>query len=112
MWTRNLQPNRKKSSKPTDQRPDFCIIWHISTNIYVNYLFIFGRYVDRISNAKWEVKELGLEHNGSVSLVLILYLLVGLIFKFLIYRFTLLPYPCQFLTVHVMLLPSTGRSIT
>lgn len=24
----------------------------------------FGRYVDRIANAKWEVKELGLEHNG------------------------------------------------
>ncbi|THG13830.1 hypothetical protein TEA_014308 [Camellia sinensis var. sinensis] len=28
------------------------------------------RYVDRISNAKWEVKELGLEHNGYVDLLL------------------------------------------
>ncbi|CAL5426428.1 unnamed protein product [Camellia sinensis] len=27
-------------------------------------------YVDRISNAKWEVKELGLEHNGYVDLLL------------------------------------------
>lgn len=26
----------------------------------------FCRYVDRIANAKWEVKELGLEHNGYV----------------------------------------------
>lgn len=26
----------------------------------------FSRYVDRIANAKWEVKELGLEHNGYV----------------------------------------------
>ena len=26
----------------------------------------FYSYVDRIANAKWEVKELGLEHNGFV----------------------------------------------
>eukprot|EP00268_Persea_americana_P031621 TRINITY_DN3083_c0_g1_i1.p1 TRINITY_DN3083_c0_g1~~TRINITY_DN3083_c0_g1_i1.p1 ORF type:complete len:178 (-),score=20.86 TRINITY_DN3083_c0_g1_i1:241-774(-) len=29
-----------------------------------------SRYVERISNAKWEVKELGLEHNGYVDLLL------------------------------------------
>ncbi|KAL8546965.1 hypothetical protein ACS0TY_006612 [Phlomoides rotata] len=28
------------------------------------------RYADRIANAKWEVKELGLEHNGYVDLLL------------------------------------------
>ncbi|KAG6761965.1 hypothetical protein POTOM_032444 [Populus tomentosa] len=30
----------------------------------------FPMYVDRIANAKWEVKELGLEHNGYVDLLL------------------------------------------
>lgn len=25
---------------------------------------LIRRYVDRIANAKWEVKELGMEHNG------------------------------------------------
>lgn len=33
---------------------------------------VFDSYVDRISNAKWEVKELGLEHNGFVSLIYLL----------------------------------------
>ncbi|GAB2281547.1 hypothetical protein Dimus_016129, partial [Dionaea muscipula] len=27
-------------------------------------------YVDRIANEKWEVKELGMEHNGYVDLLL------------------------------------------
>lgn len=27
----------------------------------------FCRYVDRIANSKWEVKELGVEHNGFVT---------------------------------------------
>ncbi|XP_010557376.1 PREDICTED: syndetin-like isoform X1 [Tarenaya hassleriana] len=30
----------------------------------------FCRYVDRIANSKWEVKELGMEHNGYVDLML------------------------------------------
>ncbi|KAG8488577.1 hypothetical protein CXB51_016514 [Gossypium anomalum] len=29
-----------------------------------------GRYVDRIANAKWELKDLGMEHNGYVDLLL------------------------------------------
>ncbi|GAB2231111.1 hypothetical protein Droror1_Dr00027398, partial [Drosera rotundifolia] len=30
-------------------------------------------YVDRIANAKWEVKELGMEHNGYVQELLLDY---------------------------------------
>lgn len=33
----------------------------------ISYVTLYCRYVDRIANAKWEVKELGLEHNGLVS---------------------------------------------
>lgn len=31
-------------------------------------MFNTCRYIDKITNAKWEVKELGLEHNGCVLL--------------------------------------------
>lgn len=37
-------------------------LWSIAATSNGNSLFF--RYVDRIANAKWEVKELGLEHNG------------------------------------------------
>lgn len=30
----------------------------------------FSRYVDRIANAKWEVKDLGLDHNGYVLCII------------------------------------------
>ncbi|XP_024023775.1 syndetin isoform X1 [Morus notabilis] len=42
---------------------------HIHRTTARQLLHING-YVDRISNAKWEVKELGLEHNGYVDLLL------------------------------------------
>ncbi|GER39709.1 coiled-coil domain-containing protein 132 [Striga asiatica] len=41
-----------------------------SSALLVAYTRGFWRYVDRIANAKWEVKELGLEHNGYVDLLL------------------------------------------
>ncbi|KAJ8642936.1 hypothetical protein MRB53_004684 [Persea americana] len=42
---------------------------HIHRTTARSLLHING-YVERISNAKWEVKELGLEHNGYVDLLL------------------------------------------
>lgn len=42
---------------------------HIHRTTARSLLNING-YVDRIANAKWEVKELGLEHNGYVDLLL------------------------------------------
>lgn len=50
-----------------DAVPD--LIEHIHKTTARLLLHIDG-YVDRISNAKWEVKELGLEHNGYVDLLL------------------------------------------
>ncbi|PON55339.1 Vacuolar protein sorting-associated protein 54, N-terminal [Parasponia andersonii] len=50
-----------------DAVPD--LIEHIHKTTARLLLHING-YVDRISNAKWEVKELGLEHNGYVDLLL------------------------------------------
>ncbi|KAL0534185.1 hypothetical protein IC582_028469 [Cucumis melo] len=45
------------------------LIEHIHKNTARLLLHVSG-YVDRIANAKWEVKELGLEHNGYVDLLL------------------------------------------
>ncbi|XP_023537423.1 syndetin-like [Cucurbita pepo subsp. pepo] len=45
------------------------LIEHIHRNTARLLLHVNG-YVDRIANAKWEVKELGLEHNGYVDLLL------------------------------------------
>ncbi|XP_023519396.1 syndetin-like isoform X2 [Cucurbita pepo subsp. pepo] len=45
------------------------LIEHIHKNTARLLLHVNG-YVDRIANAKWEVKELGLEHNGYVDLLL------------------------------------------
>ncbi|KAL0436359.1 UNVERIFIED_CONTAM: Syndetin [Sesamum radiatum] len=42
---------------------------HIHRTTAKQLLHING-YVDRIANAKWEVKELGMEHNGYVDLLL------------------------------------------
>ncbi|XP_047317109.1 syndetin [Impatiens glandulifera] len=42
---------------------------HIHRTTARTLLHING-YIDRIANAKWEVKELGLEHNGYVDLLL------------------------------------------
>lgn len=50
-----------------DSVPD--LIEHIHKTTARLLLHING-YVDRISNAKWELKELGLEHNGYVDLLL------------------------------------------
>ncbi|XP_017227755.1 uncharacterized protein LOC108192412 isoform X2 [Daucus carota subsp. sativus] len=50
-----------------DAVPD--LIEHIHRTTAKSLLHISG-YVDRIANAKWEVKELGLEHNGYVDLLL------------------------------------------
>ncbi|CAB4313305.1 unnamed protein product [Prunus armeniaca] len=50
-----------------DAVPD--LIEHIHRTTARQLLHING-YVDRIANAKWEVKELGLEHNGYVDLLL------------------------------------------
>ncbi|XP_059429795.1 uncharacterized protein LOC132163502 isoform X2 [Corylus avellana] len=45
------------------------LVEHIHRTTAKLLLHING-YVDRIANAKWEVKELGLEHNGYVDLLL------------------------------------------
>ncbi|XP_050137738.1 uncharacterized protein LOC126614195 isoform X1 [Malus sylvestris] len=50
-----------------DAVPD--LVKHIHRTTARQLLHING-YVDRIANAKWEVKELGLEHNGYVDLLL------------------------------------------
>lgn len=50
-----------------DSVPD--VIEHLHRTTARSLLHING-YVDRIANAKWEVKELGLEHNGYVDLLL------------------------------------------
>ncbi|TQE13306.1 hypothetical protein C1H46_001113 [Malus baccata] len=50
-----------------DAVPD--LVEHIHRTTARQLLHING-YVDRIANAKWEVKELGLEHNGYVDLLL------------------------------------------
>ncbi|KAG6789117.1 hypothetical protein POTOM_005206 [Populus tomentosa] len=50
-----------------DSVPD--VIEHLHRTTARLLLHING-YVDRIANAKWEVKELGLEHNGYVDLLL------------------------------------------
>ncbi|OMO90341.1 hypothetical protein COLO4_19229 [Corchorus olitorius] len=50
-----------------DSAPD--LIEHIHRTTARILLHING-YVDRVANAKWEVKELGMEHNGYVDLLL------------------------------------------
>ncbi|KAL2937477.1 Syndetin [Bienertia sinuspersici] len=50
-----------------DSVPD--LTEHIYRSTARSLLHING-YVDRIANAKWEVKELGMEHNGYVDLLL------------------------------------------
>ncbi|GAB2263044.1 hypothetical protein Droror1_Dr00004041 [Drosera rotundifolia] len=50
-----------------DSVPD--LVEHIHKTTARLLLHING-YVDRIANAKWEVKELGMEHNGYVDLLL------------------------------------------
>lgn len=50
-----------------DSVPD--LVEHIHRTTAKSLLHING-YVDRIANAKWEVKELGTEHNGYVDLLL------------------------------------------
>ncbi|XP_059627026.1 uncharacterized protein LOC132269801 isoform X2 [Cornus florida] len=50
-----------------DSVPDLTEHIHRTT---ARLLLHIDGYVDRISNAKWEVKELGLEHNGYVDLLL------------------------------------------
>ncbi|KAH7663045.1 Vacuolar protein sorting-associated protein 54 N-terminal [Dioscorea alata] len=50
-----------------DSVPD--LVDHIHRTTARMLLHING-YVDKISNAKWEIKELGLEHNGYVDLLL------------------------------------------
>ncbi|XP_059314757.1 uncharacterized protein LOC132065389 isoform X2 [Lycium ferocissimum] len=50
-----------------DAVPD--LVGHIHKTTARLLLHING-YVDRIANAKWEVKELGVEHNGYVDLLL------------------------------------------
>ncbi|XP_057484073.1 uncharacterized protein LOC130770604 isoform X1 [Actinidia eriantha] len=50
-----------------DSVPD--LTQHIHRTTSRSLLHING-YVDRIANAKWEVKELGIEHNGYVDLLL------------------------------------------
>ncbi|KAH9605561.1 hypothetical protein KSS87_018864 [Heliosperma pusillum] len=50
-----------------DTVPD--LIEHIHRTTAKSLLHIIG-YIDRIANAKWEVKELGMEHNGYVDLLL------------------------------------------
>ncbi|KAL9243718.1 hypothetical protein vseg_017573 [Gypsophila vaccaria] len=50
-----------------DSVPD--LIEHIHRATATSLLHING-YIDRIANAKWEVKELGMEHNGYVDLLL------------------------------------------
>ncbi|XP_038694223.1 syndetin-like isoform X2 [Tripterygium wilfordii] len=50
-----------------DSVPDLAEHIHRTT---ARLLLQINGYVDRIANAKWEVKELGLEHNGYVDLLL------------------------------------------
>ncbi|XP_074286153.1 uncharacterized protein LOC141611501 [Silene latifolia] len=50
-----------------DTVPD--LIEHVHRTTAKSLLHIIG-YIDRIANAKWEVKELGMEHNGYVDLLL------------------------------------------
>ncbi|XP_024199450.1 syndetin isoform X2 [Rosa chinensis] len=50
-----------------DAVPDLIEQIHRTT---ARLLLHINGYVDRIANAKWEVKELGLEHNGYVDLLL------------------------------------------
>ncbi|XP_057519242.1 uncharacterized protein LOC130799945 isoform X2 [Amaranthus tricolor] len=50
-----------------DSVPD--LTEHIYRSTARSLLHING-YIDRIANAKWEVKELGMEHNGYVDLLL------------------------------------------
>ncbi|KAJ7947906.1 Coiled-coil domain-containing protein [Quillaja saponaria] len=50
-----------------DAVPDLTEHIHRTT---VRLLLHINGYVDRIANAKWELKELGLEHNGYVDLLL------------------------------------------
>nr|GME02321.1 syndetin isoform X1 [Ipomoea batatas] len=50
-----------------DVVPD--LVEHIHRTTARLFLHING-YVDRIANAKWELKDLGLEHNGYVDLLL------------------------------------------
>ncbi|CAK7332113.1 unnamed protein product [Dovyalis caffra] len=50
-----------------DSVPDLTEHIHRTT---ARLLLHMNGYVDRIANAKWEVKELGLEHNGYVDLLL------------------------------------------
>lgn len=50
-----------------DAVPDLVDQIHRTT---VKLLLHINGYVDRVANAKWEVKELGLEHNGYVDLLL------------------------------------------
>ncbi|KAI4373569.1 hypothetical protein MLD38_011683 [Melastoma candidum] len=50
-----------------DSVPDLTELIH---RITARLLLHINGYVDRIANAKWEVKELGLEHNGYVDLLL------------------------------------------
>ncbi|GLT51062.1 hypothetical protein SLA2020_245080 [Shorea laevis] len=55
--------SEKRFSAPCAQQDhlDSCLLFP---------LLIARRYVDRIANAKWEVKELGMEHNWYVDLLL------------------------------------------
>lgn len=64
-----------------------CVFCYFELSVFSCLIFsslmnepFFDSYVDRISNAKWELKELGLEHNGFVSLI---YLLSATVFKIL-----------------------------
>ncbi|KAL5717048.1 hypothetical protein ACHQM5_010128 [Ranunculus cassubicifolius] len=50
-----------------DSVPD--LTEHIHRTTARSHLQIYG-YVDKIANAKWEIKDLGLEHNGYVDLLL------------------------------------------
>lgn len=50
-----------------DSVPDLIEFIHRTT---AHMLLNIGGYADRVANAKWEVKELGIEHNGYVDLLL------------------------------------------
>ncbi|KAL3684404.1 hypothetical protein R1sor_002426 [Riccia sorocarpa] len=41
-------------------------IYRVSARLLLN----IGSYIDRVANVKWELKELGMEHNGYVDLLL------------------------------------------
>ena len=50
-----------------------CRLYARSVSYDVNNVcltWLIGRYADRIANAKWEVKELGMEHNGYTCFAL------------------------------------------